>query len=124
MTVEELQELGIPLPRYTAVDVLYVESALDWILSNTTLEFNKSNLESIKALPSGAKLFVVKFRELMTLPVGVTGESVDGLSQNFSDTLKKDKLLDLAYELLGEYMKPAISFVPAKERWKYRGCEV
>lgn len=122
MTVEELKTLGIPLARYDEIDVLYVESALDWIKSNTTLEFD--SLEEIKALPSGAKLFVVKFRELMTLPVGVTGESVDGLSQNFSDTLKKDKLLDLAYELLGEYIKPAISFVPAKERWKYRGCKV
>jgi hypothetical protein len=118
MTVEELKTLGIPLARYSEIDVLYVESALEWILENTTLVFDKSNPEEIKALPSGAKLFVVKYRELMNLPIGVTGESVDGLSQSFSDSLKKDRLLEYAYELMGGYMKSGVLFVPATNRWR------
>lgn len=118
MTIEELKTLGIPLARYEEIDVLYVESALQWIKDNTTLEFDLSNPETITALPSGAKLFVVKFRELMNLPIGVTSESVDGLSQSFTDATKKSELLEWAYELLGSYMKSGISFVPAQPRWE------
>ena len=124
MTIDELKTLGIPLTRYNDIDVLYIESALEWLKVNTTLKFDVADLETIKALPAGAKLFVVKYRELMGLPLGVTSESVDGLSQGFSDTLKKDKLWEYANELLGDYMKPVISFVPAVEKWNYRGCKV
>ena len=118
MTVEELQTLGIPLTQYREIDLLYVESALDWLKANTTLEFDKNELETVKNLPSGAKLFIVKFREMMDLPVGVTSESVNGLSQSFSDTLKKDALYELASELLGDYVKSSLSFVSAQPKWR------
>lgn len=119
MTVEELQAIGIPLPQYSQEDTLYVESALDWLSKNTTLEFDKKNLDQLKSLPAGAKLFIAKYREVMKLPVGVTSESVDGLSQSFSDTLKSNELAEIAEALLGEFMKPAISIVTAKQKWGY-----
>ena len=117
MTIEELKTLGIPLPRYEDVDLLYIESAFDWLKSNTTLNFDKNDMETVKALPAGAKLFAVKYRELMLLPVGVTAESVDGLSQTFTSATKQAELLALANELLGDYMKSSISFIPATQKW-------
>lgn len=124
MTVEELQTLGIPLASYADIDVLYVESALDWILQNTTLQFDKSDLEAIKSLPAGAKLFIVKYREIMAYSAGTTSESVDGLSQSFSDAIKGAKLREYASELMGEYISQ-IRFTPARKRWdEGRRCYV
>lgn len=124
MTVDELKTLGIPLPSFSEIDVLYIEGALEWILQNTDLTFDKANLDEVKALPAGAKLFTIKYRELMCNGAGVTSESVDGLSQSFSDSLKEEQLREYASSLLGEYM-PQIRFTPASKRWdEGRGCFV
>lgn len=116
MTGEELKTLGIPLASYNDIDVLYVESALEWILRNTTLEFSKSDPEAIKALPAGAKLFIVKYREIISSSAVTTSESVDGLSQSFSDAIKGEKLMEYAQELMGDYVFQ-IRFTPAVKRW-------
>lgn len=116
MTVEELQSIGLPLADYNELDVLYVESALDWILQNTTLEFDKNDLEALNSLPSGVKLFIVKYREIMSYSAGTTSESVDGISQSFSDTIKGVKLREYANELMGEYMSQ-LRFTAARKRW-------
>lgn len=116
MTVEELKTLGIPLADYSEADVLYVESALDWITRNTSLVIDKSSIEQLKALPAGVKLFIVKYREVMSYSAGTTSESVDGLSQSFSEALKGQKLREYAAELMGEYIRE-IRITPARRRW-------
>lgn len=121
MTVEILKQCGIPLDSDNddAVSVLYAESALDWILNNTTLNFDKNDPEAIQALPAGAKLFVVKFMAVMMTDNTVTSESLGGMSQSFSTSSKYDLLMDLARELIGKYLKSDFKFIAAENRWNY-----
>ena len=115
MTVSDFTNAGIPIED-TNLALLYAESALDWIKNNTTLQIDKSNLE---ALPSGAKLFVLKYADIMQADTTVTSESLGGMSQSFSAESRYSLLNDIASELLGEYMVSQVKFVAAQSRWDY-----
>lgn len=112
MTSEDIKNLGLP-----DLDVLTVQAAFEWILANTTLEFDIENPDELKALPSCVKLFVVKFCNVMDLPVGVTSESIEGMSQSFDGTQKQWLISQYADELLGEYLKSSATFFRAWNRW-------
>ena len=117
MTAEELMAAGIPLTSNDAVSVLRAEAALDWMHEHTTLEFDKANMESIKALPACAKLFVEQYSDVMKRRVGVASQSIEGLSQSFSTTDKSTELWQIANSLLGAYLKSQVRVIPARRRW-------
>lgn len=117
MTVEELTAASIPLTGNDAASVLRAEAALDWMLEHTTLEFNKANMESINALPACAKLFVGQYSDIMKRRMGVTSQSIEGLSQSFSTTDKSIEIMQIANSLLGAYLKSQVRVIPARRRW-------
>lgn len=114
MTAEEFQDLGLPVE---AEAQLYVESGLEWLRENTTLKFEIEDMESIKALPSSARLFLVKFCEICTRDIGVTGESVGPMSQSFTADSVSKQTMALARQLLKAYLKSKVKFIPCARRW-------
>ncbi len=112
MTIDDIKSIGLP-----TLDVLYVQSAFEWVLNNTTLDFDIEDVGELEELPSCVKLFVIKFCEVMNLPVGVASESIDGLSQSFDGTQKQWLIGQYAHDLLGEYMKSGATFFSARNRW-------
>lgn len=114
MTAEEYKSLGLPVP---ASAQLYVEAGLEWLQDNTLLEFDITDMESIKALPSSARLFLVKFSEICKRDNGVTGESVGPMSQSFTTDSVSKQTAALGRQLLKHYLKPNVKFLPCKRRW-------
>lgn len=114
MTAEEFKSLGLPVE---AEAQLYVESGLEWLRDNTTLSVVLNDMESIKALPSSARLFLVKFCEICTRDIGVTGESVGPMSQNFTTDSVSKQTMALARQLLKTYLKSNVKFIPCARRW-------
>lgn len=118
MTIDELKSLELPMTANGST-LLYVGAALDWLQANTTLEFDKNDTESIKALPDGAKLFICKYYDVMGAnTAGVTSESIGGMSQSFSTETKNALLFQYASELIGAYLKGQVSSVPNVSNWK------
>lgn len=112
MTIDNIKEIGLHTN-----DVLTAEAAFEWVLANTTLEFDISNIEELKALPSCVKLFAAKFCELMNMPAGVTSESIEGMSQSFDSTQKNFLIRQYADELMGAYIKSGAVFFRAQNKW-------
>lgn len=109
-----MPDYGLPIDTNNAEVAVMVEAALDWVERNTTLEINRE-----AELPSNVKLFVVKFCDLMGQSVGVTSESLGGMSQSFSSGNGTGFLLaDLASQLFGSAYKGRNRFVSAVNRWK------
>lgn len=115
MTAEDLKSAGIPISGENAD--LYAEAALDWMQEHTTLEFDRSDAESLAALPACAKLFIVKFTETVRMKQGVASQSIEGLSQSFDTTDKSALIWQLANGLLGAYIKSQVRVTPAMRRW-------
>lgn len=117
MTIEDIKQIGLPIDDVSPADALIVESAFEWVLANTTLEFDMDNPDELKALPSCVKLFVMKFCDVMKMPVGVTSESIEGMSQSFDTTQKSWLIRQYAEELLGDYLKSTARVIQACNRW-------
>lgn len=117
MTIEQIESLnlGIQIDEKT---MLIVESALEWVKENTTLEFDIEDIEDIKALPKSVRLFILKFFDIQTLSTGISSESIEGLSQSYDTSDKSTMLWQFAEELLGAWLKSRIKFVSAGKRWK------
>ena len=116
MTAAEYIAAGIPVAD-DALAILRAESALDWMQENTTLEFDRGSAETISALPSCAKLFVVQYCELLSAKQGVASQSIEGLSQSYFDSDQSKKIWQLANTLLRGYLKSQVRVFPAKRRW-------
>jgi len=110
-----MADYGLPIDTTDPETALMVETALDWVNSNTTL-----NIDRAQELPSNVKLFVVKFCDLMGHTVGVASESLGGMSQSFSVSSGGTGLIlaDLASQLFGSAYKGRNRFVSAVKRWK------
>lgn len=117
MSTEDFIAAGIPLSGADPAAVLRVEAALDWMQENTTLTFDKADAKSVAALPACAKLFAVKFSEIMQQREGVASQSIEGLSQSFQTGDKGNALWQLARSLLGAYLKSQVRVYPAQRRW-------
>lgn len=112
----ELLQLGIaPIDDRVT---LIVESGLEWVKENTTLEFDIDNDEELKALPSKVRLFLVKFFDVQMISVGITSESIEGMSQSFDTSDKSAMIWQFAEELLSPYLKNRIRFVTAQRKWR------
>ena len=114
ITAEQIAEAGIPVGTDDET-LISVESAVEFIENNTTLKIDMSDLGS---LPAGAKLFIVKYTEIMS-NAGIESESLGGMSQSFDTDSSTSLLWDLLNYLLGKYMKSQVSVVQAGRRWKY-----
>lgn len=117
MNQSQLESLGLNLPS-DAQTLLMVESGLQWVLDNTTLEFDINNEGQLKAVPAQVRLFVLKFVETMSISAGVASESIEGLSQSFSTGDKAALLWDIAASLLGKWLVSPVKFIPAQRRWE------
>ena len=117
LTSQQVSDLKLGIAPIDDRVILIVESALDWIKENTTLEFDTSSDEDLKALPSCVRLFIVKFFDVQMLSVGVASESIEGLSQSFDTGDKSAMIWQLANELLAPYLKSRVRFVTATKKW-------
>lgn len=108
--------IGLPIDSPDAYTALIVDSAFDWLKQNTILEFDIEDVNSLKALPAVAKLFVMKFTDVMKLTTGVSSEQIDTLSHSFEDN-KGVLIQQYAFELLSGYLKSGVTVFPAKRKW-------
>lgn len=113
ITAEQFKEIEIPVKSH-----IIGNAALEWLKKNTTLEINMDDIEAVKALPSSAKLFILKFDEIMRSPSVVSSQSIEGLSQSFNQTDKGTLIWQLAEELLSDYLVRRIRFVAATRKWR------
>lgn len=118
MTKEQIELLHLGIAPIDDRTILIVESGLDWVKENTTLEFDTKNEADLKALPSCVRLFITKFFDVQMLSVGVASESIEGLSQSFDTSNKSAMIWQFAEELLYPYLKSRIRFVAAKRQWR------
>lgn len=121
MTAEEIKNCGIFIDDMSDLTILTVESALEYVKSNTNLEFDLTDIDSIKALPSCVKLFVVKYNELISRETGVTSESIADMSQSFETGDKNALLYSLLNSLCGQYVVSQFGCVPRIGRY-INGC--
>lgn len=104
---------NLPLDTNDVETRLMVDSAIQWIKANTTLDIAED-----AELPSNAKLFTVKFCDILSRS-GVASESLGGMSQSFSTSGGTGLFLsDLAAQLFGDAYKGRNRFVCAEPRWK------
>lgn len=118
MTAQQIELLKLGIAPIDERTTLTIECGLEWVKRNTTLEFDINNDEDIKALPSCVRLFLVKYFDINMLSVGVSSESIDGLSQSFSQSSKEAMIWDIALSTLGDYVKSPIRFVTAQRKYK------
>lgn len=114
LTNEQVESLKLGIAPINDRLCLLVESGLNWIEDNTTLEFDITNLAE---LPANAKLFIIRFIDVMTMTAGVQSESIEGLSQSYSSEDKGALIWQYAEELLGKWLVSRVRFVAAQKRW-------
>ena len=112
MTKQELASLnlGITIDEKTE---LVLNAGVEWLEDNTTID-----TRDINKFPVSAKLFLTKFCEIQKMRIGVSSQSIEGLSQTFDTSNKSDMIMQVAEALLGKYLKGSVRFVPATSRWK------
>lgn len=116
MTSEQVENLKLGILPINDRLILIIESAFEWINSNTTLNVDYNNDDDVSKLPPCAKLFICGFVDIATLNVGVSSESIEGLSQSFNTNDKSALIWDIANLYLGDYLNN-VRFVEAKKRW-------
>lgn len=115
MTAEEFKSLGLPVPDSAQ---LYVEAGLEWLRDNTTLKLDLTDMETIKALPSSARLFLVKFCEICERDTRIASESVGPMSQSFTTDSAAKQTAALARQLLKAWLRSNVQFLPCQRRWR------
>ena len=118
MTAEQVQKLNLGIAPIGVRETVIVGSAFDWIKQNTTLAIDIENEEELTALPDSVRLFIIKFFDLNMLNVGVSSESIEGLSQSYDSTDKNTLIWQFAEELLSPYLKSRVRFVAAERKWR------
>lgn len=114
LKTEQIEKLTLGLQPLDDNTILILSSAAEWIENNTTFVFNYDDIQNT---PSSIKLFLIKFFEIMSLPCGVSSESIEGLSQSFNNANKSDLIRQLANELLDKWLLNDKCFVAASKRW-------
>ena len=117
MTTQQIELLHLGIAPIDDRTKIIIESGLEWVKDNTTLEFDMNNDDDLIALPSVVKLFLIKFFDVNMLSVGVASESIEGLSQSFDTSDKSAMIWQYAEELLSPYLKSRIKFVTAQRKW-------
>lgn len=112
ITLEQFKACGITISQE-----LEGNAALEYIADNTTLTVDLDDVETVKALPFSAQLFVQKYEEVVSASSTVASESIEGLSLSFKQGNKADMIADLANTYLKKWLKGQITFIPAIKRW-------
>ena len=99
-----------------ATDELFVSSALEWLNTNTTID-----MEDEENFPKAAELFVFKYVEVMKANRTVASESIAGMSQSFTNKAMSDQIWELAYALLGPWLKSQVTFTASTRKWESWG---
>lgn len=115
--INELMQIGIQVNNEDSAMLLTANSAFEWLSDHTTLTIDMSDLETLKALPSAAKLFVVKYCDIMGMSTGVTSESIGPLTHSFGTNSKSDLIWQYARELLSGHLKSQVKVFTAKRKW-------
>ncbi len=118
MTIEQAKTLNLGISPINEKTCLIIESAFMWVLANTTLKFDITDMEALKALPAQVRLFVSEYNDIMSIGAGVASESIEGLSLSFRSDSKSTLLWGLAENLLGKWLVSPVTFVAATDRWK------
>lgn len=108
-----ISRLAIPLD---STNELAVSSAMAWLKENTTLD-----TDDPESLPSEARLFIVKYCELLSANGGVTSESIAGMSQSFDTKTLIQSIWEYANALLGAHLKSQVRFKSAVNKWESWG---
>lgn len=119
MTNEQVKTLNLGIEPIDTKTCLRVDSAFNWVLDNTTLEFDINNIEELQALPAQVRLFVSDYCDLMSMGVGVASESIEGLSQSFKSDSAKAQIWELAENYLDKWLLSPVRFVSATNRYDY-----
>lgn len=107
-TKEQFKEIGLN------VDVLRGNAAIEWLAEHTTIDTT-----DIKSLSASARLFITKYDEINSKQSGVASESIEGLSQSFTQSNKENMIWDEALSILGaKKLKSNVKFYPAKSKWR------
>lgn len=114
---ENVEKLGLAIKPVDERVTIIVTAAYEWVQKNTTLKFDIENIEELNALPAMVKLFVIRFFDLNMLSAGVQSESIEGLSQTFTNKSLDTLIWEAANELLSGYLTYGIRFVQAENRW-------
>lgn len=109
-----IEKLNIGIQPITENVIIIISSAIDWIKDNTKFVFDYENAENI---PASIKLFILKFYEIMSLPTGISSESIEGLSQSFDSANKADLIWQCAREMLKKWLLNDNCFISASKRW-------
>ena len=117
MTTEQAKTLNLGIQPINEKNCLRIESAFNWVLENTTLNFDVDDMEQLKALPAQVRLFVADYCAIMSISAGVASESIEGLSQSFKSDSKKAQIWELAETYLDKWLVSPVTFVPAVGRW-------
>ena len=112
LTKEQIESLGLGITIDDKA-VLIINAAFEFIAENTTIDTT-----DLANLPACARLFTIKYTEISNMQIGVQSESIEGLSQTFSQTSNENMLWDTANALLGGYLKSRVRFVTAERKWK------
>ncbi|MBP3629894.1 MAG: hypothetical protein J6J23_00185 [Clostridia bacterium] len=118
MTIEQVESLDLGIMPIDTKTKIVIESGLEWVKENTTLEFDINTGEGLELLSPSVKLFLIKFFDIQMLSVGVSSESIEGLSQSYDTTDKNTLIWQVAEGLLYPYLKSRVRFVSAQKRWK------
>lgn len=117
MTTGKADYMGLPIDTSNPMTLLHVDSCLEWLLKNTKLKFDADDLDELRALPASVKLFICRYNELYSRQLGITSESIGGMSQGFDTTDVHTQLWQLASELLRDYIGSTLKVTPAKRKW-------
>ena len=105
------EDLGL---KDSVKNQILIDGSIQWIKDNTTLD-----LSDLNAVPDIAKLFVLKYVELMGDFTAVTSESLGGMSQSFRNDAPD--VWKLAKSLLSPYLKSTARVWQGKGRFTYGG---
>ena len=112
ITLEQFKDCGI-----TISNELKANAALEYIANNTTLTVDLEDVETVKALPFSAKLFIQEYEEVVSASSTVASENIEGLSLTFKQSDKAAMIDDLANTYLSKWLKGKITFTPVIRRW-------
>nr|DAM77897.1 MAG TPA: putative head-tail connector protein [Caudoviricetes sp.] len=96
-------------------------AALDWLSDNTDFRITDGSITEVAALPPSARLFILKFMEIMssggTLS-GVSSESIGGMSKSYAVASDMSgALMLLIRQLLRGHYTGGVKISMPRSRW-------
>ena len=110
MTKEQAENLNLGI-KISDKSLIMIETAIELIGSKTSIP-----IDDLESLPARARLFIVKYTELMSSIEGVSSESISNLSQSFNQD-KTALLNNLLEDILGDDLVSEVQFVAAVRKW-------